>query len=516
MTETKRRAITLLRVSTDQQDVSRQRVDIAMIQRTHNLEIVRTVELEDVSGTKTRSNKHVQRILADLANADVDGIVVSHIDRLVRPGKLGDLAIFDPFQEHKKKIWTATNGEIDLSTDGGFLQALFGGGQAALELRELRRRMLGGKELNRKKGLHVDGPATLCRGVSFDPKTGKWSHKEPDISRIKRAIELVLQGYGYGSIAREVGGGFTSKGIRYTLRNPIWKGIRVYRPNAYRPKEFEAQLELEPIVSDEVWQQVQDLMDERSNGIRAKRIGKPSRFLASGLLRCACGRPWYVRATSRPGRGGDMYYCSSKHPSGPGCGTKSIWREHVDDAVERALQKYLGDCEVIAGILGAFRQASERQDNSAELKQELDRLAAQQKRLVDGWQEGLITKSDFAERSRNVERQIREVRAMLPAAAPQFDLKLLALALVHTFRTRFPALPFAEKRALLRRAVGEIRLDGAALLKMTLTGAFVGEMTGAKVGSGTPAASPFSALNNSHQFSDLEIIFPEPFPLRLQ
>src|SRR5262245_42759902 len=117
---TLRRAIAILRVSTDQQDVERQRRDVAAAARTHNLEIVRTVELSDLSGTKMLTNDEVRRVLADLSRADIHGVVVSAIDRLIRPGQLGDLQIFDAFQRTRKMIFTPAQ-VIDINTQAGFL-----------------------------------------------------------------------------------------------------------------------------------------------------------------------------------------------------------------------------------------------------------------------------------------------------------------------------------------------------------------------------------------------------------
>ena len=85
MSTAKRRAIGILRVSTDQQDVERQRRDVAAAARAHNLEITRTLGLPNLSGTKMLSNTDVRRVLADLARPDIAGVVVSAIDRLVRP-----------------------------------------------------------------------------------------------------------------------------------------------------------------------------------------------------------------------------------------------------------------------------------------------------------------------------------------------------------------------------------------------------------------------------------------------
>src|SRR5215469_16390074 len=88
-----RQDIAVIRVSTDQQDCERQRRDVAAAAKIHNLKIVRTLELEGLSGTKTLTNAEVQRVLADLARPEIAGVAISAIDRLVRADELGDLAI---------------------------------------------------------------------------------------------------------------------------------------------------------------------------------------------------------------------------------------------------------------------------------------------------------------------------------------------------------------------------------------------------------------------------------------
>src|SRR5215831_5195051 len=52
-----------------------------------------------------------KQAFADLARPDIAGAVVSAVDRLVRPGFLGDLQVFNPFQRHHKLIFTPSPGD---------------------------------------------------------------------------------------------------------------------------------------------------------------------------------------------------------------------------------------------------------------------------------------------------------------------------------------------------------------------------------------------------------------------
>ena len=92
--------IALLRVSTDLQDVQRQRSDIERLKQKFGIKIRRTLELVGLSGTATLDDEQVQQVLADLKKTGVGGIAVSSLDRLFRPGKrFGQFAILDYFMD---------------------------------------------------------------------------------------------------------------------------------------------------------------------------------------------------------------------------------------------------------------------------------------------------------------------------------------------------------------------------------------------------------------------------------
>src|ERR1700741_5089045 len=124
------------------------------------------------------TNAAVLRVLADLDRPDIAGVVVSAIDRLIRPGQLGDLAIFDAFQRSKKKIWTPGQ-EIDINTQAGFLTSGIMGVIAGFERQMILARTSAGKEISRQRGGNPNGSAVLPRGVAYSKATG-WTYVDPD------------------------------------------------------------------------------------------------------------------------------------------------------------------------------------------------------------------------------------------------------------------------------------------------------------------------------------------------
>src|SRR5262249_42970432 len=149
------------------------------------------------------------------------------------------------------------------------------------------------------------------------------------------------------------------------------------------------------LIEPEVWERAQEIIAERSTLRRKARLKNEhrQRFLANGLLRCSCGKSIYVRYGS-PGHGADSYFCSTRYPKGPGCGSPAIYREHVDSGIVKLLSvRLLG---LIGSILSAVYQEQPRHD-PARAKREalLAKLLARRKNVIDMRAEGDIDKNDY-------------------------------------------------------------------------------------------------------------------------
>jgi hypothetical protein len=469
-----RRVIAVLRASSDSQDVRRQHGDIARVARAHNLEVIRTLELVGVSGTAVLDNSQIQHVLADLERPEVDGVALSALDRLFRPKRYGHFAILDRFCDQRKKIWSAREGEVDPLTDEGYDKCISAGGRAGAEWRELRRRTMQGKEVLRTEGRHVNGDVTLPRGVAYDKHTGKWSYREPDAARVARMFRLVLQGYSLHRIA-EVVGGWTHMGVMHALRNPIYGlGTRVYPADGQRQEPLIVKVIDQPLVSTEVWHRVQALLDSRSD--RWRQTKRPPRFLGSGLLRCGiCGKAVYVRGKGRP-TSHDMYICASRHPGGSGCGMRSLWREVVDEAVERLVAEQLASGAVLRAVLRArAERAPDKARDSAAAQKALE---AKRERILEQRADGLISREACNAKASGIDRELAALRAELPRnPLAALDLARLARGIAGEFRL-FRSMPFAKKRELLQRAVAEIILADGQIPSLTLRGGFLSEMAG--------------------------------------
>ena len=113
-------------------------------------------------------------------------VCVSAIDRLIRPGQLGDLQIFDAFQRTKKLIWTPGQ-EIDVTTHTGFLTSGIIGVIAGFERQLILARTSAGREIGRQRGGNPCGSVVLPRGVTYSKATG-WAYVEPYASQVSQSL----------------------------------------------------------------------------------------------------------------------------------------------------------------------------------------------------------------------------------------------------------------------------------------------------------------------------------------
>jgi DNA invertase Pin-like site-specific DNA recombinase len=488
-----KKIISLLRVSTDLQDLSRQRTDVRRVIAAHGLDVLRTVEVDGVSGRHVQQDPQFQAIFRDLQRADVAGVAISALDRLFRPEQYSDFCILDYFRANRKLIFSAKEGVLDPATDAGFLMSLMSGAQAGMEWRELRRRTMQGKEELRRQGKHVQGPAALPRGIAYDKATGQHSYQEPDCSRVARMFPLLLAGDSFATIATRVGGDWSGEGVRKTLRNPIWAfGTRTYPADAHREEPYMVKVIDNPLVPVDVWEAAQRELDRRKT--ERRKTKRPPRFELSGLLRCACGKPYYPRCGGKKyGTRKDYYYCSSAFPGhGPKCGARSWKREQVDAAVEHLIGETLCQAPVLHAILSAIAEG-QPQAGDARTKAEkgIARLEAKRSRIVDMRADDQITRKECSKRLTAVDLELQVARAAVAAAqsrAPEMDMYALARGLAGVFAL-FSSLPFTEKRDLLRRAVRHVVIKDGTIPSITLQGGFLGEILGSDTGANVAARS---------------------------
>lgn len=418
-----KQAIGLLRVSSDRQDVQRQRGDMRLLEQRFAIHLARTLELVGVSGTATLDNTQVQQVLADLRSPDISGIAVSALDRLLRPAKsYAQMGLLDAFVEHGKVIYSVREGFIDPGTDEGYDKCMMACGRAGAEWREIRRRCVDGRRAALSKGFLVGSKVPY--GYTYVPKTPTDPGRRMIVNEKQAAVvrqifawrhvgvppyeitaRLNQSGILSGGYNGKPGGRWSRTVINHLLHNRAYIGEFHFAGHV---------LSCPPIVDEKVFIAVQRNFEEQ----RRKHTGRPStKYLLRGMLWCGkCGR----RCITSPNHGYPQYRCGHVQlaPYKKLCDVPGISVAHIEAAAWGALWTMLSDPAALGEQLRDYYAAlgDPASDAVDELEAEWRRIESRIARGRHMLYEGTMPMAEGTRKIRDDEARLRDVEARLRAA----------------------------------------------------------------------------------------------------
>jgi len=225
---------------------------------------------------------------------------------------------------------------------------------------------------------------------------------------------------------------FQNTALKNMIQNPKYKGY--YRTNTVRtldyktkktvyiPKEewviFECKDKIPPIVSEELWEKANAVLDKRSKSIMDKRENKDvfkHRYAYSGILYCAEHNNTYHRSAGTRRVNRPIWACSQYLRSGlKGC-TSPILAEHELDIVfKHVLENIINQKDiVISGLMKLYEKAHSGHDYKSEIasiKQKQEKIRQKKDKLLELSIDGLITKQEFHERNQELNVQIEKLK----------------------------------------------------------------------------------------------------------
>ncbi|HEY2123514.1 MAG TPA: recombinase family protein [Chthoniobacterales bacterium] len=490
-----KRVIELIRVSTqlqageDRAGIPAQKEINRRTARNFDLEIVRTIEIVDVSGAWVLACPEMQELLRSIAAPGIEGVVTKEFSRLIRPEKFTDLALLEVFIETNTVLFLP-DGPIDLSSKTGRFIGTIRAAFAGLERREILDRMCDAKEALRRGGKHPGGQSSLPYGVGYSRVQGWYFTAEAE--KVKHAFALFLSGRsGYEEIARKLN--IPRSSLRYILENPIYSGWRVYdeqrdasasgyvaRPDGrqgYRKKIERAPEDvirvhvLDGIVSQEDFARAQYLIQLKRRKHWRTRIGLSRRYTYNGFLTCGeCGEPLYTHTSKR-----EFYLCKTRHTrerrnralhhSQP-CSNRYMLRDKLEPRINCLIGEKLQDRAFLAQVLHGYHARLTASQSPATtgvnedaVRQKLNLLREKKDRVLDAFFDGVIDPTRRDEALRDVEGEMRVYTKLLgeSSASPQRPpVTLESLAQVVAPLVEWEFLGRDDRRALLRHLCPEI------------------------------------------------------------
>jgi site-specific DNA recombinase len=496
-----RQVIELIRVSTEGQ-ASEDRAGIpaqrAINRRTaaaYGLQIVRTIELTDVSGANVLRTPEIQEMLSLMVSPEIHGVVTKEFSRLMRPDNFADFVLLQSFIDTKTILYLP-EGPLDLGAKSGLLMGAVRAAMAGMERKEILERMQEGKEAIRRAGKHPGGPSQLPFGVGYS-REGGWFYT-PEAEKIRQAYNLVLTtGKPYSQIAEELNLPRTS--LRFILQNPIYAGRRVYtekrdqsmagyvaRPGGrqgYRKKikrnadEIISVQVMEGLISEDVFTQVQGVLSARAARERAVRMKNAPLFLFNGFLACGlCGEPMYSHTNQRAG----YYYCrrnstrERQRRQESACSNPYIIASKIEAKIETLLAEKMQNRDFLEHIADTyFRHVAEAQALEADTKaieRQIEALMVKRNRVLESYFDGVIDRQARDERIKAIDADLSVYRAIEAPKAHAKELGLQGLSELLSVFAEIPYLSREDKRILMRGCNTRIYLEGYTIKGLEMAG----------------------------------------------
>jgi site-specific DNA recombinase len=362
----------------------------------------------------------------DVERGVIQAVVVSKIARLARSAiHLLEFAEF--FDKHGVHLVSLAES-IDTTTPHGRAQYGMIATFAQWEREEIASRVAASIPVRARLGKSLGG---VC------PYGFQWKDKKliphPDEAPVRKLMfELFFEYQRLGTVARVLHerGYRTRKGHQWSdcaiarlLEDPLAKGRRRSnftkagapgKPWALKPESDWVWHDVEPIVSEELWNQV-NLIRAQHRASR-KKPGRRAKHLFTGIAFCHCGQKLYVPSSSP-----HKYVCLACRNKIPMKDLEAVFRDQ--------LRGFFLSADDLARSLGEVDENIKAKETLlASQEAETKLLTAEMDKVMELYLSASISKEGFKERYSPLELQRNQLRDELPRLQGELDFLKINLA----------------------------------------------------------------------------------------
>ena len=355
-----------------------------------------TYNLAGVSGKSVMEHPEAQRMLNDIKQGHVTGLIFSKIARLARNTKQL-LEFSDIFRSYDADLISIYEN-IDTSSPAGRLFYTIISAMAEWEREEIASRVKQSVEIRAKLGKKLGGQAQF--GFIWNENELELHPDESPIRKMmyelfikeerKTTVANILNDMGYRT---RRGAKFSRGVVKRWLRDPISKGMRrtnylqqnpLTKANELKPQEEWYFHECPQIVSEELWQKVNDILDEQDKS--RKPVLNRKVHIFTNYIYCHCKSRMNVRSRLT------HYKCKNKN-----CVNK-IRRDDLEEAFKSRLNNFLQDKKELAQYFQHSKKALKNKEKKFDgLKDEQKKLKEELKNLLHLHSSGQIPTDAFSE-----------------------------------------------------------------------------------------------------------------------
>lgn len=421
--------------------------------------------LEAVSGKSVMGHPECERMLEAVRSGTITGLIFSKIARLARNTK--ELLEFaDIFQENNCAM-VSLQESIDTTSAVGRLFYTLIAAMAQWEREEIGERIAASVPIRAKLGKSLGGLPPL----GYHWVNGKLIPNPQTAPILKEIYNLFLEHKRLKTVARMLnesgyrtnqGKQFSDMTVKIILQNPVSKGLR--RANYQTKKNTNGKYcikkpesdwiytEVEPVVSEVVWNQCNDFLRERSIK-NSPKTSKKTNFLFAGFLYCHCGEKMYAIKSSH------KYICQKCRNKIPIVDIEGVFREQLKD--------YFYSPQEIDKYINQFDETIKSKDVLLNtLQTEHNKLTKNIEKIYQLYLDEQLSKEGFGKKYKPLEERLNQLEAEIPRLQGELDYHKISkitsdqtITDVKDLHSRWSHLEFVEKRQIIENITDSIIIN---------------------------------------------------------
>jgi len=420
---------------------------------------VTVYDLAGVSGKSVMEHPEVRRMLRDVREGSISGLIFSKLARLARNTR--ELLEFAAIFEEQGADLISLQESIDTSTPAGRLFYTLIAAMAQWEREEIAERVAASVPIRAKLGKRVSGAAPYGYAWTdgklvpdeLEAPVRKLMYELFSETRRVRTVAGLLNRRGFRT---RNGSLFTHATVRRLILDPTAKGVR--RANYTRslgegkkwklkPESEWVEVPIPAIIDTALWEECAGILRARAEG---PKPGRRPVHLFTGVAFCSCGKKLYVPSNT------PKWVCA-------GCRNKIPLSDLEKIFIEK-LKGFVFSSEAIAEHLGAADLAvEEKRELLGTLEREAKEVKDEAEKLYRLYLEGGLTVAGFRERNDPLERRKAALAAEIPRLHGEIDFLTIrtlgsseVLSEAQTLYERWETLPFGTKREIVETIVRRI------------------------------------------------------------
>jgi site-specific DNA recombinase len=425
--------------------------------------VVTVYRLDALSGKSIMEYPETKRMLKDIKQGTITGIIFSKLARLARNTK-ELLEISEIFRECNADLISLAEA-IDTSSPAGRLFFTVIAAMAQWEREEIADRVAKSVPIRAMMGKQLGGQASL----GYKWEDNKLVIEESEAPARKMVYELFKKLKRIKSTATELnnlgyrtrgGGKFTGTTVERLIKDPTAKGIK--RANYTKSMGEGKGWKLKPesdwieqpcpaIVTTELWDECNAQLDSTQK--KREPLGRRAVHLFAGFVHCSCGSKMYIYAHN------PTYKCKQCKRKIPGSDLEEVYHEQLKPFL-------LVDADMQTIAEKSNNNISEKETQLKAFNSEYEKLKKKVQSQLELYSEGILSKTDFTAFYSPLKEQLSQMEYQLPILEAELDfLKIQQISSdtilddVKSIYDNWSTLPFDEKRSIIETITERIEID---------------------------------------------------------